>query len=105
MNIQTIAGLAFFIVAAGCILRANLLMGNIVADINRMLPKERAVPVYGFVRHRFFQILAEYRRLYPEGRLLLRFYIWGAIGFTCWLACGVCLFFWTAGPAAPLRHP
>jgi hypothetical protein len=64
-----------------------------VADINRLLPKERAVPVYGFVRHRFFDILTEYRRLYPNGRLLLRLYIWGAIGLVCWLACVVCLFF------------
>lgn len=105
MNIQTIAGLVLFIIAAGCSLRANLLVGDIVAAINQLLPKEQAVPVYGFVRHRFFDILAEYRRLCPRGRLLLKFYIWCVIGLACWLACVGCLFFFTAGPVGPpLRH-
>jgi hypothetical protein len=101
MKIQTIAGLVLFIIAAGCSLRANLLIGDMVADVNRLLPKERAIPVYGFVRHRFFDILTEYRRLYPDDRLLLKFHISGLIGLACWLACVGCLLFWTAGPAAP----
>jgi hypothetical protein len=99
MRVQTIVGLVFFIIAAGCALRANLIIGKIVAEINRLLPKEQAVPVYGFVRHRFFDILTEYRRLYPDGKLLLRFYTWGIIGLVCWLACAGCLLFWTVGPA------
>jgi hypothetical protein len=105
MKIQTIAGLVLFIIAAGCSLRANLLIGAMVADVNRLLPKERAIPIYGFVRHRFFDILTEYRRLCPDGRLLLKFYILGVIGLVCWLACVGCLFFGTAGPVgSALRH-
>jgi hypothetical protein len=72
-----------FLIGIGCMVRANLLFGEIVTEINRLLPKERAVPLAGFVRHQFFDILAEYRRLYPGGRLVLRLSIWTAVGFVC----------------------
>jgi hypothetical protein len=32
------------------------------------------------VRHRLFEILGEYRKLYPGGKLVLWFEIWSAIG-------------------------
>ena len=99
MTTPKIVGIVLFIISVGCALRANLLIGEIVSDINRLLPTERGVPIYGFVRHRFFDILAEYRRLYPKGRSLFRLYIWGGIGLACWFGCVGSLFFWQAGSA------
>jgi hypothetical protein len=86
VKIQTIAGLAFFVLGVGFALRTNKLFGDIVADINRLRPMEKAIPVNGFIRHRFFSILMEYRKLYPDGRLHSRVYISSGIGFACWLA-------------------
>jgi hypothetical protein len=81
MTVHTAIYLALFFIAMGCVARANLLFGDIVADINRLLPEERAISLSGFTRHRFGEILIEYRKLYPDGKLASRFYIWAAAGF------------------------
>lgn len=73
----------FFLIGIGCMLRANLLFREIVVEINRLIPTERAISLAGFVRYRFFEILGEYRRLYPDGKLVLRLSIWSAVGFAC----------------------
>jgi hypothetical protein len=105
MTVQKIVGICLFIISCGCTLRANLLIGDIVSEVNRLLPKGRVIPTYGFVRHRFFDILTEYRRLYPDGKLLRRLYIWGAMGFACWIGSVAYLFFSGAGSVGYIpRH-
>ncbi|HET6841443.1 MAG TPA: hypothetical protein VFK06_07115 [Candidatus Angelobacter sp.] len=83
MTVQTAVSAIFFIVGIGCIIRVNLLFSEIVVEINRLLPAERAISLAGFARHQFFEILAEYKRLYPGGKLVLRLSIWSAVGFAC----------------------
>lgn len=81
MTVQaTVAGV-FFLIGIGCMVRANLLFGQIVAEINRLLPAEQAASLAGFVRHRSFEILGKYRKLYPDGKLVLKLAIWSALGF------------------------
>lgn len=81
MTVQTAVSAIFFIVGIGCIIRVNLLFSEIVVEINRLLPAERAIYLSGFERHRFFEILREYRKLYPDGKLVVKLSIWSAIGF------------------------
>jgi len=83
----------------GCILRANLLFREIVAEINRVLPPQRGVSTAGFVRLQFFETQEEYERLYPDGKLVLRMSIWGAIGFACFLGSAGYWFFSGAASA------
>jgi hypothetical protein len=94
-----ILGGAVFLVGMGCMVRANLLFREIVSEINRLLPEEQAISLNGFVRLRFFDILAEYRRLCPGGKLIVRFSIWSAIGFICFLGSAGYLFFSGAASA------
>jgi hypothetical protein len=105
MVVQTVISAALFFIAIGCVIRANLLFGEIVTDVNRLLPKEQAIPVFGFTRHLFFDVLAEYRRLYPNGKLARKFYIWTAIGFACLIGCACYLVFSGVGTAGYIpRH-
>ena len=83
MTAQVAVSSVFFLLGTGCIVRANLLFREIVIEINRLLPTERAISLTGFARRRFFGILGEYKRLYPDGKLLLRLSIWSAVGFAC----------------------
>jgi hypothetical protein len=83
MTIQTTLSIGFFLVGIGCMVRANLLFREIAVEINRLLPAERAISLAGFARHRFFEILGEYKRLYPDGKLVLKLSIWSAVGFAC----------------------
>lgn len=91
MTIQMFVGAALFFVVVGCAVRANLLFGEIVTDINRLVPEEQAISLSGFVRHRFFAILTEYRRLYPDGKLIHKFNAWAALGFACFIGAAVLL--------------
>jgi hypothetical protein len=83
MSVQAAVNTVFFLIGIGCILRTNFLFREIVIEINRLLPAERAISLAGFVRNRFFEILGEYKRLYPDGKLVLRLSIWYAVGFVC----------------------
>jgi hypothetical protein len=83
MTVQEVVSAVFFLISMGCMVRANLLFREIVAEINRLTPAERAIPFTGFLRHRFFEVLGEYKRLYPDGKLVLTLSIWSAIGFLC----------------------
>jgi hypothetical protein len=80
MTIQAAVATLLFLAAIGCMVRANLLFREIVAEINRLLPAEQAISLTGFVRHRFFEILGNYRKLYPDGKLVIRLAVWSAVG-------------------------
>jgi hypothetical protein len=93
MTVQSAICAVFLVIGIGCIIRANLLFSEIVAEINRVVPAERAISLAGFVRHRFFEILGEYKKLYPAGKLVLTMLIWCAIGFGSFFGAAGYLFF------------
>jgi len=94
-----IIGSTIFLIGMACMVRANLLAGEIVAEINRLVPEEREISPIGFIRLRFFDILADYRRLCPGGKLALHLSIWSAIGFACFLGSASYWFFSGAASA------
>jgi hypothetical protein len=97
MTVQMAVCAAFFFIGIGCVIRANLLLGEIVADVNRLLPEELAISLSGFARRRFFDILAKYRRLYPNGKLAHQMSIWVGVGFACLFGAACYWFFSGAG--------
>ena len=83
MTFQVVVSAVLFLVGIGYMVRANLLFREIIVEINRLLPTERAISLDGFARHRFFEILGGYKGLYPDGKLVLSFSIWSVVGFAC----------------------
>jgi len=81
MTIQAVVYAVLFFIGTFCIIRANLLFFDVVADVNRLSPEDRAIPLAGFMRHRFGEAVTRYRRHYPDGKLILKMYVWAAIGF------------------------
>jgi hypothetical protein len=81
---DVICGL-LFLSAVLCVAYANQVFRDIVADINRAIREDQGISLSGFVQHRLFEILAEYRRLYPDGKLIRKFRVWNAIGYACFL--------------------
>jgi hypothetical protein len=104
MTIQVVVSTVFFLIGIGCMLRANLLFREIVAEINLQLPNERAIPVTGFVRYRFFEAICEYRKLYPDGKLVLGLSIWSTIGFLCLFGAAGYWFFSGAASTGYIRR-
>jgi len=103
MCVRAVIYLALFFIGMGCVARANLLFGDMVRSVNRLLPEAQAIKPWGFNRHRLFEILAEYRRLYPDGKLAVKAYVWTAIGFVSFFGVAVYWFFFSLGSAGTGR--
>ena len=72
------------------LIRCNLLFDDILQEVNRRLPKERAIP--GYEKSRFFEVIREYRRLCPDAPLLPSFYIFSTIFVVCSVGFGIFFF-------------
>jgi hypothetical protein len=90
MTVRLVLCAASLFIGMGCVMRGNLLYRKIVDEINRVLPEEKTIDLWGFSRHRLFEALAEHRRLYPDGKLVVRCCIWWAIGFAFWIGTAGC---------------
>jgi hypothetical protein len=106
MTLQEVMATIFFLIGVGGLIRANVVFGEITAAINRLEPKEQA-NFYGFQRHRFFDVLADYRRLYPEGKLISRVFLWAGIGSSWVLVATVYCLVYGVGSSGyvPRHHP
>jgi hypothetical protein len=105
MIVQNVIAATLFLISMGCMARANLLFREIIAEINRVLPKDRTINPWGFNNYRFFEILAEYKRLCLGGKLTHKVSIWAGIGFTCFFASAGYWFLSGAGTAGYIsRH-
>ena len=92
MNVRLIlAALSFCLAMAGC-LAANLTYSSMVEEINKNRPGNKQLSSFGFtVRLNFFDHLNEYRTLYPNGRLRMRFQIANTTMFIGLVAVAACL--------------
>ena len=79
-----------------CGLLSALLQIEMVDKINAKLPEAEQLDAF---EGRFdkWMYLREYKKFYPEGPLLLRFYRLTAVGIGCMLIGAFCIFFWTNG--------
>lgn len=69
---MTIAVL-LFLSGISCIIKANLLEFRMIDEINRNLPKVEQISKAWNYPGKESRVQSEYRRLYPEGRLLSKY--------------------------------
>lgn len=70
MTAKLIAAIVFFALATTCILASGYVMFAMIGEINRRLPEEQRVSYLFGHFGKFTKVTSEYRRLYPDGRLL-----------------------------------
>ena len=75
MSVDRIGALLMFLAAISCILCANLAMFAMIGEVNRKLSENEQISYIGFYPTKYLTIHREYRRLYPQGRLLLLYRI------------------------------
>lgn len=79
----TLIGIMFLSLAASCIIVSGFLTYQEIGEVNRKLPDEKQIP-YLFMYPREMQRLkAEYRRLYPNGRVEFWRMAFQLTGFVC----------------------
>jgi len=67
-------------VGTSCAISANMLILTIVGKINSKLPNDKQI---SYLWWRLAEVKEQYRRFYPEGRLVLLTYICGAVMVLC----------------------
>lgn len=82
------------IVALACVstfgLVASLANLKIVDKVNDVLPKDKQFATLGWYSAKYQRLNREYKRLYPDGRLLLKFRVLTALAFVCLLISAWC---------------
>ena len=73
MNLRlTIGVISFGLAMVGCLF-ANLTYYAMVDEINKHRPRDKQLEYFGFgTKLMFFDVLNEYRTLYPQSRLQIR---------------------------------
>jgi hypothetical protein len=69
MSTNILIALVLFAFAQACVVVAGYLQWIIIAEVNRKLPDAEQISYFLGYPGKYFKILREYRRLYPEGRL------------------------------------
>ncbi len=64
---------------------ANLAAREMVNEVNRRSPGGRRFHPWFFLSENFWQVRREYRELCPEGRLVGRLRLLGALAFLLWI--------------------
>jgi len=79
------------IVALACVSICGLVMTltgfEMVERVNEKLPEEKQFETLGWYPSKTYRLHREYRKIYPEGRLLLRVRVLIALMFTGSLVC------------------
>jgi hypothetical protein len=76
-----------------CGLVASLTNLEMADKVNEMLPKDEQFFPLGWYFSKTERLHREYKRLYPDGRLLLKFRVLTAMMFACVLICACVLGF------------
>ncbi|HEY6218019.1 MAG TPA: hypothetical protein VIW74_15230 [Pyrinomonadaceae bacterium] len=84
--------LALLLAATSCFVASNLVMSAMIGEINRKLPDDQRISYLFFHFSKYRLIYSKYRELYPDGRLLLYYWLCGFGGLVLLL-----LFAWQFG--------
>ncbi len=85
MTTYAIVGIAALVCVSACGLLSALIQIEMVEMVNRRLPKGTQFESLGWYWPKTLRLIREYRSLYPEGDLLLRFRTLIALGVACLL--------------------
>jgi hypothetical protein len=70
MNLEMLVQLLIFLSAISCLIWAGFVTFAMMGEINRKLPEKDQISYLWGYPAKYRRINAEYRRLYPTGRLL-----------------------------------
>jgi hypothetical protein len=66
-------------------LLSSIVSYQMLAEVNAHLPQELRFSGFGWWLGKSFRLHGEYRRLFPDGKLLIRFWTVSALGYACGL--------------------
>jgi hypothetical protein len=87
--VGTIVGIVALAGVSICGLVGSLASFEMVDKVNDMLPKEQRFAALGWYFSKYQRLNREYKRLYPDGRLLLKVRVLTALMFACLLICAL----------------
>jgi hypothetical protein len=90
MTALVIVGIAALACVSILGLVASLAHFEMVDKVNDMLPKNEQFAPLGWYFSKYQRLTREYKRLYPGGRLLLKFRVLRALTLVCFLICALC---------------
>jgi hypothetical protein len=94
MAARVIVGILALACGSICGLVSGSAYSEMTDKVNERLPKEQQFAELWWYASKYQRLHREYKRLYPEGRLLLRVRVLTVAMFACWLICawGIGLF-------------
>jgi hypothetical protein len=93
MSVRVIIGIIALASGSICGLISTFTQHEIVDQVNAKLPKSAQFDSLWWYASKTFRLHSEYKRLYPEGRLLFKFRVLMALMFSCLLVCAWALGF------------
>jgi hypothetical protein len=88
MTLRLVVGIAAVAVGSACGVASTLARVAMVDKVNEKLSKEEQFAVLGWYWSKQQRLHREYKRLYPDGRLLIRIRSLLALAIACLLVCG-----------------
>jgi hypothetical protein len=87
MSLRLAVGIVALVCVSICGMTATFKMLAMVDQVNERLPKEEQFDPLGWYLTKTQRLHREYKRLYPDGRLLLQYYVACGLGIVCLLIC------------------
>jgi len=87
MTIRLIVGIVALACVSICGLIATFTRFEMIDRVNENLPEEKQFEMLGWYFSKTQRPHREYRRMYPDGRLLLKVRVLTALMFACLLIC------------------
>jgi hypothetical protein len=88
MTARIIIGIVGLVCMSICAMLGTFKSFEMIDKVNERLPKEKQFESLGWYSSKYQRLDREYRRLYPDGRLLMQVRILGALGIACSLISG-----------------
>jgi hypothetical protein len=88
MTARFIIGVVALVCGTFLGMSVTFMIHEVVDEVNVNLPREQQFSQWGWYLFKYLRLHREYKRLYPNGRILLRSCIATALMFVCLLVCG-----------------
>jgi hypothetical protein len=87
VKVRLIIGIAALVCASVCGFTSALVSLDMVDRVNERLPESERFELLGWYLDKHQRLSREYKRLYPDGRLLRKIHVLTAVMFGCALVC------------------
>lgn len=91
VNGRLLIGIISFAVSMTGVILGNIFLMIMIGEINRKRQDGNLVSYFGFVGPKVLEIAAEYRRLYPRGKIAIYTWASAALAYIGMISVAVCL--------------